>query len=126
MDFEQSLVYELSTINGLAGKVFPQMAEEGTLAPFVVYISSEGEKIMTLSGPTNMTELVCEIHLATESYEQLKSLSKAVLDRLRSFFQRVIGENGPYIKSISVTEPVEDHDTAMNYHKCSLDIRVRY
>lgn len=126
MDFEQSLVYELSTINGLSGKVFPQMAEEGTLAPFVVYISSDGEKIMTLSGPTDMTELTCEVNVVTESYEQLKGHTKAVLDRLRSFFQRAIGENGPYIKSISLTEPIEDIDTALNYHKSTLDIRVRY
>jgi hypothetical protein len=126
MDFEQALVYELNTISGLSGKVFPQTAEEGTLAPFIVYISSDGEKIMTLSGPTNLTELVCEIHLATESYEQLKTLSKAVQDRLRSFFQRAIGENGPYIKSIGLSEPIEDHDTTTNYHKCTLDIRVRY
>jgi hypothetical protein len=126
MDFEQALVYELSTINGISGKVFPQAAEEGTLAPFVIYISSDGEKIMTLSGPTNMTELSCEIHVVTESYEQLKSLTKAVLDRLRSFFQRAIGENGPYIKSISHVEPIEDLDTSLNYHKSSFDIRVRY
>jgi hypothetical protein len=126
MDFEQALVFELQTIIGLDSKVFPQIAPENTLPPLIVYISSEGEPIMTLSGPSDMTELSCEIHLDTQTYEQLKSLSKATLDRVRSFFSRPIGENGPVIKSITVTEPIEDIDTATNYYKCSFDIRVRY
>jgi hypothetical protein len=126
MDFEQSLVYELQTITGLSGKVFPHAAEENTKAPFVIYISSDGEKIMTLQGPTDMTELTCEIHIISDSYQNLKSLTKAVLDRVRSFFARSIGDNGPIIKSISHVEPIEDIDTSMNFHRSSFDIRVRY
>lgn len=126
MDFEQALTYELQAISGLSGRVFPQKAEENFLPPFVVYISSEGEPIMALSGPTDMTELTCEIHINAESYEQLKSLTKAVLDRLRSFLQRNIGQNGPYIKSISHTEPTEDIDNNTNTQVSSFDIRVRF
>lgn len=126
MDFEQALCYELQTINGLTGKVFPNQTEENTQPPFVVYVSSDGEKIMTLGGPTNMTELNCEIHVVAESYEQLKSLTKAVLDRIRSFFQRPIGQNGPTIKSVSNVEPIEGVDNNLNYHKSSFTIKVRY
>jgi hypothetical protein len=126
MDFEQALAYELQAITGLAGKVFPQSAEEDVKPPFVIYVSSEGEQIMTLAGPTDMTELTAEIHIVAESYEQLKSLTKAVLDRLKSFFRRNIGQNGPLIKSLSHIEPVEDIDSNLNYHRSSFDIRVRY
>jgi hypothetical protein len=126
MDFEQALTYELQAITGLTGRVFPQKAAENFLPPFVVYISSEGEQIMTLSGPTDMTELTCEIHINAENYEQLKSLTKSVLDRLKSFLQRNIGQNGPYIKSISNTEPTEDIDNNTNFHLSSFDIRVRF
>ena len=126
MDFEQALSYELQTITGLSNKVFPQFAEENIRPPFVVYISSEGEPIMALSGPTDMTELTCEIHVITESYEHLKSLTKDVLDKIRSFFQREIGEDGPKILSISHIEPVEDIDKQLNFHRSSFDIRVRF
>ncbi len=126
MDFEQALAYELQAITGLTGKVFPQRAEEDTKPPFVVYISSEGEQIMTLSGPSDMTELTCEIHVVTNSYENLKILTKAVIDQINTFFQRVIGLEGPKIKSISHLEPVEDLDTNLNYHRSSFDIRVRF
>lgn len=126
MDFEQALAYELQAISGLSGKVFPQSAEENTKPPFVIYVSSEGESIMSLAGPTDMTELTCEIHVVAESYEQMKSLTKAVLDRIKSFFQRPIGQNGPKIKSISHIEPTEDIDSNLNYHRSSFDIRVRF
>ena len=126
MDFEQALTYELQLITGLADRVFPQYAEENIKPPFVVYSSSEGEPIMTLSGPTDMTELTCEIHVIAESYEHLKTLTKAVLDRIRTFFQREIGLGGPRILSISHVEPVEDIDKQFNFHRSSFDIRVRF
>lgn len=126
MDFEQALVYELQTITGLNGKVFPQNAAEDAEPPFVVYISSEGEPVMTLNGATDLTELTCEIHVVCESYEKLKGLTRAVLDRIKSFFQRQIGQNGVKIKSVSHVEPIEDFDKDLNYHRSSFDIRVRF
>lgn len=126
MNFEEALTYELQAISGLSNKVFPQKAEENLLPPFLVYLSSDGEAIMTLSGPTDMTELTCGIHIWAESYEQLKDYTKMVINRLKSFFQRNIGQNGPYIKSISHTEPTEDIDNNTNFHISSFDIRVRF
>ena len=94
MDFEKALAYELQTIPSLQGKVFPQIAEENTKPPFVVYVSSDGENIMALSGPTEMTELTCEIHVVAETYEQLKSLVPTIINRTKTFFQRIIGQTG--------------------------------
>lgn len=126
MDFEQALVYELEMVTGLKGKVFPLNAEENEEPPLIVYISSGGENIMTLNGPTNITELSCEIHLLCETYEQLKSLTKAVIGRIQSFFHRKIGQNGPFIKSVSYIEPIEDIDNNLNYSRSSFDIKVRF
>lgn len=126
MNFEEALTYELQAIAGLSNRVFPQKATENLLPPFVIYLSSEGESIMTLGGPTDMTELTCGIHIWAETYEQLKDYTKLVIDRLRSFLQRNIGQNGPYIKSISQTEPTEDIDNNTNFHISSFDIRVRF
>jgi hypothetical protein len=126
MNFEEALTYELQAVSGLSNKVFPQKAEENLLPPFLVYLSSDGEAIMALSGPTDMTELTCGIHIWAESYEQLKDYTKMVINRLKSFFQRNIGQNGPYIKSISHTEPTEDIDNNTNFHISSFDIRVRF
>lgn len=126
MDFEQALCAELQAIPVLNKKVFPQIAEEGTEPPFAIYISSGGEKVQTLEGYTDLTELGFEIHIVTKSYEDLKGLTKAVLDKVKSFFGRAIGQDGPHIKSISHAEPVEDLDEELNFHKSTIDVRVRF
>jgi hypothetical protein len=126
MDFERALAYELQAIPSLQGKVFPQESLENTKPPFVVYVSSDGEKIMSLAGATEMTELTCEIHVVGETYEQLKSLSSTILNRVKSFFQRHIGQNGPLIRSVSHVEPIEEIDSNTNYYRSSFDIRVRF
>jgi hypothetical protein len=126
MDFEQALCAELQAVSGLQEKVFPQNAEEGTEAPFIVYISSDGEKVQTLDGFTDLNELSFEVHVVAKSYEELKGLTRAVLDRIKSFFGRAIGQDGPTIKSVSYAEPIEDFQEGQNYHKSTVNARVRF
>jgi hypothetical protein len=127
MNFEEGLVYELQSISGLEGKVFPLNATEGTNPPFVIYVSSEGEQLKSLDGTIeDLSDVTCEIHVVAETYEKLKSLLKAVIDKLQSFFGRPIGVDGVSIKSFSMTEPIEGSDEELDYKRSSFEIRVRY
>ena len=127
MNFEEALVYELSSITGLEGRVFPLSATEGTNPPFVIYVSSEGEQLKSLNGYIDdINDVTCEIHVVAESYEKLKSLLKTVIEKLQSFFGRPIGVNGVTIKSFSYTEPTEGTEEDLDYKRSSFDIRVRY
>jgi hypothetical protein len=126
MNFEEALCAELQAISGLQQKTFPQNAEEGTEPPFVVYNSSDGEKVQTLDGYTDLTELSFEVAVVATSYEGLKGLTKAVLDRVKGFFNRSIGTDGPFIKSVSHIEPIEDFQQDQNYHKSTITFRVRF
>jgi len=126
MNFEEALCAELKTISGLEQKVFPQNAEENTEAPFVVYISSGGELIQTLDGYTDLTELSFEVNIVARTYEELKSYVQAISNKIRSFFGRNIGTNGPRIKSVSFTEPNEDFQDNQSYHKSTFNVRVRF
>lgn len=125
MNFEESLVTELSTITELEGRIFPLHATEGTNPPFVIYVSSEGEKTRTLDGYEDLTEVTAELHVVAESYEHLKALIKAVLDKIQTFFGRNIGADGVYIKSLTYTEPEESFEDELNYHRSSFEITVR-
>lgn len=125
MDFEQSLVYELSSIVGLDNRIFPLSAKEGIEPPFVIYVSSEGEETQTLEGFTGSVGITCEIHVITNSYGELKNYTRQVLDKLKSFWGRQIGENGVFIKSFSFDAPVETIDEEFNFRRSSFDIRVR-
>lgn len=125
MNFEESLVYELSSISAINNKIYPLNAKEGTNPPFLVYVSSQGERTQTLTGYVDSLEISCDIHIIAESYQDLKSLADAVLTKLQSFFGRSIGLNGPYIKSFIYSEPIEGYSDELNYHRSAFDIRVR-
>jgi hypothetical protein len=125
LNFEESLVYELSSITGLEDRIFPLGAKEGTKPPFVIYVSSEGEDVQNLTGYTGDKEITCEIHIVGKNYAEMKGFARAVIDKLKTFYGRQIGENGVYIKSFSYIEPVEEHDQEFNYERTSFDIKVR-
>jgi hypothetical protein len=125
MNFEEALVYELETISGLTNRVFPQTTKEGTEPPFVVYTSSEGEEIMTLDGGTGIYELTAEINVVGKNYDEMKVYTKAVLDKATSFYGRKIGVDGPNILSLSYGEPVESFDESMEYHRSTVELRVK-
>lgn len=125
MNFEQSLVYELSTIAGLEGKIFPLGAREGTKTPFVVYISSEGEEIRVFEGYTGDKKITCEIHVIGETYAQMKTYTNAIIDKIKTFRGRKIGDDGVYIKSVSYGETSEEHEKDLGFERSLFDVTVR-
>ncbi len=125
MVFEEALVNELEAVDGLVGRVFPLNATEGTEPPFIIYVSSEGEKEQALDGFYNLTTVTCEIHVIDTSYESLKGITKSVLDRVRSFYGRAIGIDGPVIKSVTLDNPVEGAEEE-NIIRCAFDFTVRF
>jgi hypothetical protein len=125
MHFEEGLVYELESIEGLNDKVFPLYAEEGEQPPFLVYASSEGETTQTLDGWTMEKRIICEIHVIAKSYGKMKILAKAVIDKLMTFQGRAIGIDGPVVKSLSFEQPVEVHDKDYQYYRTSFELIVR-
>lgn len=124
MDFEQALVYELSSIPTLEGRVFPQTAQEGTNPPFVLYISSEGEKVQTLGGYVDNKEMHVSIQVVGQSYADLKTLIRQVIDKVASFFGRPIGVGGPTVQAFEYTEPTEAYNEELDFHSSTFDIKV--
>lgn len=126
MNFEESLVYELSSIGELRDRIYPLSAPEDTEPPFLIYVSSEGVKVQSLEGYSDLTEVTFEIHITTVNYSLLKSLTRQVMDRILSFYSRPIGENGPVIRSVSLDEPVETKIEDLDYNRCSFDCHVKF
>jgi hypothetical protein len=124
MNFEEALVVEISSIPSLENKVFPLYAKEGIEPPFIVYISSEGERTQDLNGYANTKEMVCELFILAQSYVEMKENTKLVIDKIISFFGRSIGIDGPFIKGISYEQPDELHDKDHDYYRCSISMRL--
>jgi hypothetical protein len=125
LNFEEALVYELETIPEINGKVYPLTAREGIEPPFVIYVSSEGEETQTLNGYADTKEITCEIHVVSDSYGEMKELTKDVIAKCKTFYGRQIGVDGDFIKSFTYIDPIEEHDEDFGYERSSFDIRVR-
>jgi hypothetical protein len=126
VSFETALRDELFTIPELAGKVHPLNAPEGTKAPYLVYLSSEGLQDKTLQGYLATKEVSCELNILHSSYANLKALTANVLTVLRSFQSRTIGTNGPYIQDITYEEPVELYEELIKQYRCNINIQVYF
>ncbi|MEH7093941.1 DUF3168 domain-containing protein [Neobacillus vireti] len=126
MDFEEALRAELSAITELNNKVFPLNATQGTKAPYVVYMSSEGVQYQTLDGYLPNKEVECEINILHGSYGAMKSLTKEVIAKVLSFYSRTIGENGPFIESVSHENPVELYENEISAYRSVVTIIVNF
>lgn len=126
MTFEEALRAELSSISGLSNKVFPLHAKEGITTPYIIYVSSEGIPDKTFEGYLDSKEVECEINIIHNSYSSMKSLTKSVLDKIRSFQGRYIGGYGPLIQNVSYEKPVELYENEVSLYRCLIDIKVRY
>jgi hypothetical protein len=125
MNFEESLMVELNTVEGLTDRVFPLYVPEGQDAPFVVYVSSEGVNDTVLNGFLNSKSIDCEIHVIHKTYKGMKELTRLVLAKIHTFFGRQIGVDGVFIKSISIDTPTEVHEKEVKLYRSSFDIKVR-
>jgi hypothetical protein len=122
--FEEALEEELQAIPELVGKVFPLDAT-GFKPPYVVYLSSEGLQDKTLEGYLQSKGINGELNILTHTYKGLKPLTSAVISKLVSFERRVVGANGPYIKSINYEEPVELYEQEVGWYRCNISFTIR-
>jgi hypothetical protein len=129
MNFEEALRAELGTLTELSNKVFPLNADEGTKAPYVVYISSEGVQVKTLQGYMGNKEVDCEINILHDSYANMKALTKEVLAKIISFQGRSIGDlfskDGPFIQNVTYSKPVEIYEKEVSLYRSVIDITVK-
>lgn len=124
MTFDEALRDELSLLDGLANKVFPLHATEGTKAPYVIYVSSEGLRDKILDGYLGSGVISCEINILQTSYSGLKTLSKYVIEKIISFQGRTIGA-GPFIKDVTYQTSPAIYEKEVNLYRTVLDIKVR-
>lgn len=125
MDFEEALAVELG-VGDLTGKVYPGSAPEGTKAPYLVYLSSDGLPDKTLNGYLGSRTVSGELNIVAAGYRDLKPLVSAVLSKFRSFEGRVIGTGGPFIQSVSHEDPLEIYEGAVKMWRCLIDFRVHF
>lgn len=79
MSFEKALTEELTKI---LPEVYPLVAPEGTPTPYIVYVSSYGDRDLTLGGYEVTREIEVMIQIVGGSYAEMKQHTNAVIDSM--------------------------------------------
>jgi hypothetical protein len=125
VDFEEALSFELETIDSLSNSVFFLNADEGTKAPYIVCVSSEGLEDKCLEGYLKSKKIDCEINILHSSYRSMKDLTKLVKAKLLSFQGRAIGNGGPFIQNVTYEIPVEIYEKEVELYRSVIDLTVK-
>jgi hypothetical protein len=126
MNFEEALTAELNAVEGLANKVFPLNAKEGTTPPYIIYLSSEGIMDKCFEGYLISKEVECELNILHKKYIGMKNLTKMVLDKIISFQGRKIGEGGPLIQNLSYEKPVELYEKDIKQYRTVIEFKFKF
>ena len=126
MDFEQGLSAELSTSAGLANKVFPVKAEQGTQAPYLTYSLGSNDRTKTLAGHDGLVESQYQLDLYHATYAGLKALKKLVIANLKTYDRRNIGGTGPFIQQVEIINDFETWEDPVKLYKGIIEFNVDY
>jgi hypothetical protein len=126
LNFEEALTAELTMVEGLDNKVFPLNAKEGTVPPYIVYLSSEGVQDKSFDGYLITKEVECEINILHSTYREMKGLTKVVLEKILSFQGRTIGEDGPRIQNLSYEKPIELYEKEIKQYRSVIDVKFKF
>lgn len=105
MTFEQDLITELSTINGLTSASM-LIAKEGSVMPFAVANKEDDGVTFNINlstGGIMSTKAVYVISVVSQSYAQASSIQDAIKDKLFSLRGLPMGSNGTILKGIDIS-----------------------
>lgn len=127
MDFEQALRAELIAIPGLDTKVFPVNAPEVTAAPYATYESSDLAEIKTHEGFSDTGTLECTVDVFGNTYGEMKTVSRATKEKIKTFLGRTMGTGGPYIQNLTFDDLLpEMYEPNVDLYRKSITFTVFY
>lgn len=126
MEFEQALRTELASISGLNNKVFPVVAPDGTVPPFLVYYKASGGLIKTLSGTTKMRNGMYEIDILAKTYADLQTTFNAVKAKCLSFAGRTVGTSDILVQDVTIENFIELFEGEVKWYRINFELRFYF
>lgn len=127
MTFEEALRTELITVKELNNKVFPLVAPEKTVTPYLVYRRGLTDFEKTLAGISRgKVDGSYELVLVTDNYSDIQRISSGVIDKLISFLGREIGFSGPCISNMTVKIIGDTYEPEIDKFRCDMQISISY
>lgn len=121
-NFEKALVQELRKV---LPDVFPLVAPEGTPTPYIVYMSSYGERDRSFEGYTIQREINVTVHVVGGSYSLMKEHTNNMLDSLLQLEGSKMGTDLIPVHHVNYTQPEEMIDPVTKENHCFTDLTFR-
>lgn len=129
MTFEAALAQELKAIAALSNRVYPLEAPEANKnggTPYVIFVSSEGQRTKTLDGYQGGKTVAGEVNVVGDDYNELRTVTSSVIDLLVGMEQREIGTGGPFIQALTYEQPREFYEEQPKLFRCLIDFEVYF
>lgn len=123
MSFEKALRDELVKV---IPAVYPLTAPENTQAPYVVYVSSYGDRDLTLDGYQTTKEVDVMVHVVGRNYADMKTYTNGVLNAMSGWQGKKIGTDLIYIQSVHYKNPTEVADPVTFMAHSWVDMTIRF
>lgn len=119
-NFEKALTQELKKV---LPAVFPLVAPEGTPTPYIVYMSSYGQRDQVLEGYTDQREIDVTVHVVGGSYSDMKDYTNAMIDSILAL--TVMGTDLIPVQHVHYEQPDEMIDPVTKENHCFTDFKIR-
>ena len=126
MDLGESLKIEFESIAALNGKVYPVMAPQKTVAPYLTYEHGKTDRNTELLGTANLLESQYQIEIYHSSYLNLMVLKKLVLTKINSFNLRNLAMTGPYCQQLEIINDFETYENLVFLYKGIIEFDINY
>ncbi|KRE33426.1 DUF3168 domain-containing protein [Paenibacillus sp. Soil724D2] len=120
-NFEKALTQELKKV---LPAVFPLIAPEGTATPYIVYMSSYGQRDHMLEGYTEQRDIEVTVHVVGGSYSDMKEYTNTMIDSM--IILSTMGTDLIPVQSVSYEAPDEmiDPITKENHSFTEFKFRI--
>lgn len=122
---EKALRNELNKIPEITNKVYPMNAPKGKKTPYLVYISYS-KPMKDLDGTKSDINSDILLNVFSESYSEMKNLTKKVKKLIETFPYRNIGEHGPYIDDLTIERTTETYESELELYRGIIPFNICY
>lgn len=123
---EKALKYELTkAIPELKDAIYPTNAPKNVKKPYLVYARINTRTTKTLDGYTNDQALSYMFSIMAVRYEDMKALTKKVVNVLLSLPQKSIGQDGAiFVSDLEINNTDETWENELSINRGIVDFTV--
>jgi hypothetical protein len=127
MYIEEALYTYLSTYAGLTAliskKVFPVIAPEGTLVPYITYTKVSGQRFHALKTDSGMTNPIYQFSCFATAYGSTKAMSAQLRAALQNYSNTMGGSGGVVVQSVLLVDEHDLYDDEAKVYYTTIDFQ---